>query len=101
MREQSGDTMLYMSSAALKASYEAAKMTGKALLDRDTAMALECHNRSADRTHGWTAARQQAQTQVAVQVVMPTPEERAERTAEHRKLDEIAKRLKELSLEMK
>jgi hypothetical protein len=35
---------------------------------------------------------------VAVQVNMPTPEERAERTAEHRKLDEIARRLKELSL---
>jgi hypothetical protein len=34
---------------------------------------------------------------VAVQVVMPTPEERAERDKEHRKLDEIAALLRELS----
>jgi hypothetical protein len=32
---------------------------------------------------------------VAVQVVMPTPEERAQRDAEHRKLDEIARLLRE------
>src|SRR5215467_8101011 len=70
LREQSEQTMLYMSSASLKASYEAAQMEGKQLLVRDTAQALECHNRNADRTHGWSAARQQG-SMVAVQVNVP------------------------------
>ena len=98
LKEQSDKTMLYMSSAALKASYEAAGMSGEQLLDKNAAIALEAHNRVADRTHGWTAMRQQNQVAVAVQVQMPTPEERAERTERHRKLDEIARRLKELSV---
>jgi hypothetical protein len=98
LSEQSRDTMLYMSSAALKASHQAAKMTGKQLLERDTAQALNAHNRTADTTHGWTALRQQNQVQVAVQVVMPTAEERAQIDREHEKLDEIAKLLKEKSL---
>src|SRR5215472_5226020 len=45
LAQQSKDTMLYMSSAALKASYEAAQRDGKQLLVRDTAQALEAHNR--------------------------------------------------------
>ena len=79
LKEQSDKTMLYMSSAALKASYEAAGMSGEQLLDKNAAIALEAHNRVADRTHGWTALRQQNQVAVAVQVQMPTPEERARR----------------------
>ena len=95
LRDQSEKTQLYMSSAALKASFQAAEMTGEQLLDKNVAVALQAHNRTADTTHGWTASRQQNQTQVAVQVVMPTPEEQAQRKAEHAKLDEIAALLRE------
>jgi hypothetical protein len=95
LADQSAKTMLYASSAALKATFEAAGMTGPQLMDKNAAIAFEAHTRAADRTHGWTAMRQQAQTQVAVQVVMPTPEERAQRDEEHRKLDEIARLLRE------
>src|SRR5262245_24783926 len=95
LAEQSKDTMLYMSAASLKASYTAAKMNGEDLLVRDTAQALEAHNRNADRTHGWTAQRQAAvQVGVQVNLPLPTPEERAELTAIDRKLDAIAAKLK-------
>jgi hypothetical protein len=97
LREQSEQTMLYMSAASLKASYEAAQMEGKQLLERDKAQALECHNRNADRTHGWSAARQQSQVQVAVQVNMPTPEEQAQREADHKRMDELTARLRSLT----
>src|SRR4030095_13221007 len=93
LREQSEQTMLYMSAASLKASYEAAQMEGKQLLERDKAQALECHNRNADRTHGWSGARQQSQVQVAVQVNMPTPEEQAQREADHKRMDELTAQL--------
>ena len=71
-------------------------MEGKQLLERDKAQALECHNRNADRTHGWSAARQQSQVQVAVQVNMPTPEEQAQREADHKRMDELTARLRSL-----
>ena len=67
-------------------------MEGKQLLERDKAQALECHNRNADRTHGWSAARQQSQVQV-VQVNMPTPEEQAQREADHKRMDELTAQL--------
>jgi hypothetical protein len=95
LRDQSDKTALYMSSAALKASFEAANMSGEELLDKNVAIALQAHNRTADTTHGWTQSRQQVQTQVAVQVVMPTPEEQEQRKADHQKLDEIARLLRE------
>jgi arylsulfatase A-like enzyme len=100
LKEQSRDTMLYFSSAALKASHQATLLNPETLLDKDTAIALEAHNRVADRTHGWTAMRQQAPTQVAVQVVMPTPEQDEQRKLEHAKLDEIAQLLREKSVAM-
>src|SRR5215468_5183801 len=95
LKEQSEQTMLYMSAASLKASYEAAQMEGKQLLERDKAQALECHNRNADRTHGWSAARQQG-SMVAVQVniPMPTQAERDEMRSLDDKLDAFAKLLK-------
>ena len=87
--------MLYMSAASLKASYEAAQMEGKQLLVRDTAQALEAHNRNADRTHGWTVGRQQgAQIAVQVNVPMPTQEERDEMRRLDEKLDALAALLK-------
>ena len=88
--------MLYMSAASLKASYEAAQMDGKQLLVRDTAQALEAHNRNADRTHGWSAARQQgAQIAVQVNVPLPTAEEREEMRQIDARLDAFAAMLKE------
>jgi hypothetical protein len=96
LREQSEQTMLYMSAASLKASYEAAQMDGKQLLVRDTAQALEAHNRNADRTHGWSAARQQgSMVAVHVNIPMPTAEEREEMNRLDRKLDAFAAMLKE------
>ena len=88
--------MLYMSAASLKASYEAAQMEGKQLLERDKAQALECHNRNADRTHGWTAGRQNgAQIAVQVNVPLPTAEEREEMRQIDARLDAFAAMLKE------
>ena len=81
--------------AALKASFEAANMSGEELLDKNVAVALQAHNRTADTTHGWTAYRQQNQVQVAVQVQMPSAEEQAQRKADHAKLDEIAALLRD------
>jgi len=92
MEQQSKDVALYLSSAALKAAHEAASMTGKALLQKDTAIAVEATSRTADRTHGWTAARQQPAVQIA-NVVLPTPEERAKLDALDAKLDEIVQTL--------
>ena len=87
--------MLYMSAASLKASYEAAQMEGKQLLERDKAQALECHNRNADRTHGWNAARQQgSMVAVQVNVPMPTQEEREEMRQIDARLDAFAKLIK-------
>jgi hypothetical protein len=88
--------MLYMSAASLKASYEAAQMEGKQLLERDKAQALECHNRNADRTHGWSAARQQgSMVAVQVNVPMPTQAEREEMRQLDAKLDAFAKLIKD------
>jgi len=100
LREQSEQTMLYMSAASLKASYEAAQMDGKQLLVRDTAQALEAHNRNADRTHGWSAARQQgSMVAVQVNVPMPTQAERDEMRRLDDKLDAFAAMLKEKAAE--
>jgi hypothetical protein len=55
-----------------------------------TAIAGEQWSKVADRTHGWTQARQQAATvNVAVQVNLPSAEEVAERRAQHKQLDAI------------
>ena len=70
-------------------------MDGKQLLVRDTAQALEAHNRNADRTHGWSAARQQgSMVAVQVNVPMPTQAERDEMRSLDAKLDVFAKLLR-------
>ena len=70
-------------------------MEGKQLLERDKAQALECHNRNADRTHGWSAARQQgSMVAVQVNVPMPTQAERDEMRSLDAKLDAFAKLIK-------
>jgi hypothetical protein len=96
LREQSEQTMLYMSSAALKASYAAAQSTGNGLMIRDNAQALEAHSCTADRVHGWSASRQSApNVAVQVNVPMPTAEEREEMNRLDRKLDAFSAMLKE------
>ena len=96
LREQSEQTMLYMSSAALKASYAAAQSTGNGLMIRDNAQALEAHSRTADRVHGWSASRQSApNVAVQVNVPMPTAEEREEMRQIDARLDEFSKLIRE------
>src|SRR5215469_5888669 len=53
IRENGQDSRLYLSSAGLKASHEAATRSGSELLDRNTSQAILNTARSLDVTHGW------------------------------------------------
>jgi hypothetical protein len=77
---------------ALRAFNHAGTLPDEALLDRDRAAALENHSRIADRSCGWTAARQQP-AQVQVAVVLPTEAERDELRGRHATLDAITAKL--------
>jgi hypothetical protein len=92
LREASDDSRLYLSAAVLKASHAAAASQGDALLKQGTSIALLNTARTGDITHGWTAERAKP-AQVNVAVVMPTPEQDAERQAAHDALDAITAKL--------
>lgn len=80
--------------AGAKALEHLADCSGKALTDRDTAIAGDSWTKAVDRAAGWTAARQQG-TSVQVAVVVPPSEaERAAMDATDAKLDEITALLK-------
>jgi hypothetical protein len=79
--------------AALKAGMTASELTGDQLMERNTAMAFNQNTQAADRAFGWTASRTAGPTVQIANVVMPTPEEKAERQAMFAKLEEITKRL--------
>jgi hypothetical protein len=58
-------------------------------------IAADQWTKAVDRAAGWTQARQQGvNVGVAVNVTLPTAEERAERREGHAKLDEIARLLR-------
>lgn len=79
--------------AALKAGMTASELTGDQLMERNTAMAFNQNTQAADRAFGWTAQRTAGPTVQIANVVMPTPEEKAERQAMFAKLEEITRRL--------
>jgi hypothetical protein len=91
--EQGEESRLYLAAAGLKASYEAAQRDGASLLDKNASIAVLNHARSLDTVHGWTASRTAGPTVQIANVVMPTPEEKAERQAMFAKLEEITRRL--------
>jgi 2,4-dienoyl-CoA reductase-like NADH-dependent reductase (Old Yellow Enzyme family) len=65
------------------------------LIGPATAIAADQWAKVTDRAAGWSAERAQGVTVQVANLVMPTPEQRAERRALHDKLDEIAKQLKQ------
>lgn len=92
LRDQGEESRLYLSSAGLKASHEAATRSGTELLDRNTSQAVLNTARSLDVVHGWSVQTPQVSVQVA-NLVMPSEAE-AQRTRElHARLDEITARL--------
>ena len=75
--------------AGAKALEHLADTPGDALCKPANAISADQWTKAVDRAAGWTAARQQG-VQVAVQVNMPSAEERAELRETDAKLDEIA-----------
>ena len=75
--------------AGAKALEHLADADGEALCKPANAISADQWTKAVDRAAGWTAARQQG-VQVAVQVNMPSAEERAELRETDAKLDEIA-----------
>lgn len=96
--EHGEHSRLYLSAATLQAAHELAANGGRSEGERVPYAGLLNTSRAGDTVHGWQAQRQAgAQTNVAVQVVLPTPDEEAKRDALHAKLDEITRRLAERS----
>src|SRR5207247_10252043 len=96
--EHGEHSRLYLSAATLQASHQLAQDGGHTEGERVPYAGLLNVSRSGDTVHGWQAQRQAgAQTNGAVQVVLPTPQEEAKRDALHAKLDEITRRLAERS----
>jgi len=70
IKKQGEHSRLYLSSAGLKASHEAATLSGKELLDRNTSQAVLNTARSLDVVRGWSAVQPNVSVQVA-NLVMP------------------------------
>lgn len=84
------DTRLMLSAAALKTATDAARR--EHCMEKNDSIGLLNCARTADVVHGWTQARQLAPI-VAVQVNMPSAQERAETDAAHKALDAIVSKL--------
>jgi hypothetical protein len=82
-------TRLQLAIAADNASAEFAAMPPKALIDRDTAQALESTSRTGDRTHGWSAERAKAPVVQIANITVPTPDQMQADKDTDAKLDRI------------
>lgn len=91
--EQGEESRLYLSSAGLKASYHAARSSGRHLMTKEASQSMLNTARSLDTVHGWTAQRTAGPTVQVANVVLPSPEQQAERQAMFAKLEEITRRL--------
>jgi hypothetical protein len=81
--------------AGAKALEHLADADAVKLVTPAASIAADQWTKAVDRAAGWTQARQQGvNVGVAVNVQLPTDEERAERRAGHAKLDEIARLLR-------
>jgi len=96
IENHSNRSRLALAQAGTNASEHFATLDGEYFATKDNAIALEATSRAIDRTHGSSIAAQQAPAvNVAVQVNLPTPEERAQRSAIHEKLNAISDAIKE------
>jgi hypothetical protein len=91
--QYSDRTKLGLARTACTASEELAEYPGKAILNAQTAIAMEQVSRTADRVHGWSAERAKPLVQIA-NVTLPSAAEREDREKAHRALDDIARALK-------
>jgi hypothetical protein len=92
MKENGENSRLYLSSAGLKASHEAATRSGSELLDRNMSQAVLNTARSLDVVHQWSARDPAVSVQIA-NLVMPTEEEAAATRETHARLDAIVAKL--------
>jgi hypothetical protein len=91
---QYGDrTKLGLARSACSASETLAEYPGKAILNAQTAIAMEQVSRTADRVHGWSAERAKPLVQIA-NVTLPSAAEREDREKAHKALDDIARALR-------
>jgi hypothetical protein len=91
---QLGDrTRFGLARSACSASETLAEYPGKAILNAQTAIAMEQVSRTADRVHGWSAERAKPLVQIA-NVTLPSVAEREDREKAHKALDDIARALR-------
>jgi hypothetical protein len=83
---------LAMARTGMRAFEHCDELSDSDLHDRDTAIALQNHDKNIALAHNWGA--QNVAVAVQVNVPMPTAEERAEMREMDRKLDAIAAKLK-------
>lgn len=91
--EHGEHSRLYLSAATLKASHELAQAGGHTAGERVPYAGLLNVSRSGDTVHGWQAQRTAGPTVQIANVILPTPQEQAERQAMFAKLEEITRRL--------
>src|SRR5205814_5651915 len=93
--EHGEHSRLYLSAATLQASHQLAQAGGHTEGERVPYAGLLNVSRSGDTVHGWQAQRTAGPTVQIANVIMPTPEEKAQREAIDAKLDAITRRLTE------
>jgi hypothetical protein len=93
LAKYSDRTKLGLAQSACSASETLAEYPGKAILNAQTAIAMEQVSRTADRVHGWTQERTKPLVQIA-NVTLPSAAEREDREKAHEALDAIAKALR-------
>jgi hypothetical protein len=92
VKELGKDAQLYLAATSVKASEAYARKSGDELVKGTTPMGIAMIAKASDTVFGWTAERAKP-AQVNVAVVMPTPEQDAERQAAHDALDAITAKL--------
>lgn len=91
--EHGEHSRLYLSAATLQASHALAAQGGQTKGERVPYAGLLNVSRSGDTVHGWQAQRTAGPTVQIANVILPTPQEQAERQAMFAKLEEITRRL--------
>jgi hypothetical protein len=91
--EYSLRTKFGLARSACSASETLAEYPGKAILNAQTAIAMEQVGKTADRVFGWSAERAKPLVQIA-NVTLPSAAEREDREKAHRALDDIARALR-------
>ena len=94
MSQMEDRSKLAMARTGMRAFEHCDTLKDDALMDRDTAIALQNHGKNLQLAHQWFPNTQQNLNVNIANIPLPTPEERAELNDVHRKLDAIAAKLK-------